>query len=123
MRGPCRSSSPKNPSKETAETGPEVALESLTLSQRGGTVPVDGFTASVEYDDSAKLKAGMDVVLMLHKDRKTYRAAGRAGVFEIRDSRILPLVPRNGEHQRFAGMQPASFLFEILGLRRAIPNQ
>jgi hypothetical protein len=93
---------------------PGVVPPRLSLRQRGGTVRIDRFNATVGYSDAAKLSPGMDVIVLLHPDGGQYRIAGGDGMFEVRDSRIVPLVGQGGEHQKFAGMNADAFLAELL---------
>ena len=94
-----------------------------TLTQKGGSVIIDGFTASVGYDIVPELSLGMDVVALLHEDKGKYWPAADYGLFEVRNSLITPLVRRSGDHQRFAGMNADSFIAEVLALRKSLPTK
>lgn len=96
---------------------PGLPTRVITVTQPGGTVSIGAFTATIRYDDAEMLKTGTDVIVLLRDDRESYAISGRAGMFEVRDARIVPLAKRRGEHQRFAGMTPEVFL---VALRKAL---
>jgi hypothetical protein len=62
----------------------------------------------------------MDVVLLLHEDKGRQWVAGGYGIFEIRNSKVVPLATGFGEHQRFAGMTADAFLADVLARRQQV---
>jgi len=89
----------------------------LVVTQSGGEVKIDGFTAKVLYDNTVILKPGTDVVLLLHRDNRTYRLAASVGAFEVWNSTIVPLAKSRGDHQKFDGMSVESFVQDVLARR------
>jgi hypothetical protein len=102
----------------TARSG--IRPAAITLSQPGGTVNIDGFTATVRYDDVPVLATGMEVVAFLHDSDTRHVAAARRGLFEVRQSTIVPLVSRTDDHQKFAGVRVDDFLAQAIALRSQI---
>jgi hypothetical protein len=97
---------------------PGPSTEAFAFTQQGGTVLIDGFKATVRYDDTPKLTFGMDLVLLLKADKDTYRVVGQEGMFEVRESLIVPVGHGPGEHRSFAGMNVEKFVAEIVARRQ-----
>jgi hypothetical protein len=101
---------------------PGIAVP-LTFTQRGGTVEIAGHKATVNYDTVAKVRAGMEVILLLHeRDRKNW-PAGTSGVFEVQGSKVVPLSPRPGDASQFDGVDADSFLAEVVRKRQGLMKQ
>jgi hypothetical protein len=101
---------------------PGIAVP-LTFTQRGGTVEIAGHKASVSYDNVAKVRAGMEVILLLHeRDGKNW-PAGAGGIFEVQGSKVVPLSPQPGDHRKFDGVDANSFLSEVARKRRELTKQ
>jgi hypothetical protein len=96
---------------------PGLSVTAIRLRQPGGRLQIDGFTATVRYDNAPSLSVGMDVVLLLRDDRGVYEAAGGAGIFQVRDDTIVPLGNHPADHRRFSGMRSDAFISEIVALR------
>jgi hypothetical protein len=102
-------------------TAPGKVPPPLTLAQPGGTLSIDGFTATVKYDDTPRLMPGMDAVILLHDNNGTNWIAGNYAVFEVRGAAVAPLDHRPGEHQGFTGMNIERFVAEIVARRERLP--
>jgi hypothetical protein len=95
----------------------------FTLTQPGGTMSLEGFKATVSTgDDTVSVREGMDVILLLKDWKGQYVTVGDDGIFEIRDSKVVPLDKRRGEHHKFAGMDVNTFVNQI-GTLRQQPRQ
>jgi hypothetical protein len=96
-----------------------AGAETLTLVQHGGTVRINGWNASVLYDDMATLSPDMEVVAFLRDAGGQYRASGGgAAIFQVRNNVIVPLVRRSGEHKAFAGADVDTFMSDMVGRKR-----
>jgi hypothetical protein len=93
---------------------PGSTVVPISFTNPGGTVQIEGFKATVTHTDAAKVRSGIEVILLLHNDHGTYRASGGTGAFQIKNSTIVPLVDEHGEHQSFAGAEANAFIADIL---------
>jgi hypothetical protein len=101
---------------------PGIAVP-LTFTQRGGTVEIAGHKVTVTYDNVAKVRAGMEAILLLHeRDGKNW-PAGTGGIFEVQASKVVSISPRPGEHRRFDGVDANTFLSEVVGKRKKLVKQ
>ncbi len=94
----------------------------FTLSQRGGTIMIDGFNATVNHDDVRALTPGTDIVALLHQQGGLYWPAGGYAVFTSTASKISAAYPPRGEHRKFDGMDTDQAVSELVELRKARPR-
>lgn len=102
---------------------PGVMPRAVTITLPGGTLPVGRFSAIVHYADSPKVTRGMNVIALLQNREGTYIPAGGAGVFEVRQGRIVALSTRIGAHQQFSGMVEDDFVSQILTMRKNVQKK
>jgi hypothetical protein len=99
---------------------PGMAPVSLSVSVKGGTAIVDGYRASVHHDDTPDLVPGLDMILLLQTVKDQHWIAGHgAGAFIVRESKVLPAMPRRGEHHQFVDRDVQDFLNDVIAWRRA----
>jgi hypothetical protein len=102
---------------------PGIIPPPLTLTQRGGTVSIGGYTATVHYDSGATLAPGMDIIGLLREDSEGHVPAASIGILQVRESAVVPLVRASGELQAFAGMNADSFVNEMVARRRHLQSK
>jgi hypothetical protein len=103
--------------------GEILAPNALALTQRGGAVPIEGFTATMLDSDMVPLTFGLDVVLLLREHDKKYWLSENYSVFQVRDATIVPLGRVPDPPTQFAGMKSDAFVREVLTRRRQVANK
>jgi len=100
-----------------------LAPMALALTQHGGTVPIEGFRATLLDSDTVALAFGMDVVLLLHEHDRKYWLSENYAVFQVLDAAIVPLGRVPDAPIQFSGMRADDFIGAILARRTQVANK
>ena len=98
---------------------PEASVEAqridqLILTQRGGTVIIEGHPATVRHVALAPLTPGTDVLMFLVRVGDKYEIAkDYFGAFSVRGDTVTPLAPRVFDEPHRRGLTLAEFRDEI----------
>lgn len=88
--------------------------DQLVLTQRGGTVTIEGHHATVRHVALPPLRPGTEVVMFLVRAGDKYEIAKNYfGAFSLSESTVIPLAPRVFDDQHRRGLTFAAFRNEI----------
>jgi hypothetical protein len=104
-------------------TVPGIVPRALTITLPGGTVPVGRFSATMHFHGVTELKQGTRVIALLQEYRGQYIPAWGAGVFELRQGRVVVLSSEQDANHEFSGLAADEFVSRIVTMRKNAPKK
>jgi hypothetical protein len=95
---------------------------SITFTQPGGIVTINGLTFSVSHKELPPLTPGIECVFLLRREGATYRIVGTYyGIFGLDGESLSPMAKTGGFADSLRRLKAADAVVRLVSARKALP--